>query len=99
MIRLSGARCLAISAVGVLLGWWTNLSSVSTMTQYQALSHEALLAKLAETNDGALSTSILGGLFVVAGSVIATDVLTRFFKAIWLRIEPPRAESTPRPAA
>lgn len=66
MIRLSGARCLAISA-----------------------------------NDGALSTSIVGGLFVVAGCVIATDVLTRFFKAIWLRIEPPGARGAPlgrRPA-
>jgi hypothetical protein len=101
MIRLSGPRCLAMSVVGVLFGWWANLSSTSTMTHYRGLSHEALLTELAKTNDGALSTSIIGGLVVVAAVVIATDILTRFFKAVWLRIEPrsPTTNSTPEEAA
>ena len=30
MIRLSGPRCLAMSAVGALFGWWANLDSAST---------------------------------------------------------------------
>jgi hypothetical protein len=37
----------------------------------------------------------MGGLFVVVAIVLATDALTRLFKAIWLRIEPPRHD---RPA-
>lgn len=101
MIRLSGPRCLAMSAVGVLFGWWANLSSASTMTHYRGLSHEALLTELAEANNGMLSTSIIGGLVVVTVVVIATDILTRFFRGIWLRIEPrpPRPNSTPEAAA
>jgi hypothetical protein len=95
MIRLSGARCLAISLVGALFGWWASVDDVSTMAHYRALSHDALLTELAQANDGQVSTSLMGGLFVVFGLVLLVDVLTRFFDAVWLRIEPPRAESPP----
>jgi hypothetical protein len=98
MIELSGPRCLAMSVVGVVLGWLTSLDSLSTMTHYRALSHDALLSELAEKNDGQLSTNIMGALFIVVALVIAVDVLTRFFEALWRRIEPPRPagpESTP----
>jgi hypothetical protein len=97
MIRLSGPRCLAMSAVGALFGWWANLDSASTMTHYRGLSHEALIAELARKNDGVLTTSIVGGLFVVVAVVLATDTLTRLFKAIWLRIEPPVRADRPAP--
>lgn len=95
MIRLSGARCLAISLVGALFGWWANLDDVSTMAHYRALSHDALLTELAQANDGQVSTNIMGGLFVVLTIVLLVDVLTRFFDAVWLRIEPPRGEGPP----
>jgi len=65
MIRLSGPRCLAMSVVVALFGWRAGLDSLSTLTHYRALSHDALLSELAEKNGGALSTSIMGGLFVV----------------------------------
>ena len=80
---------MAMTVAGVLLGWWSNTSGVSGMAHYQALSHEELLSELASTNDGVLSTSIMGGLFVVMGIVLTVDVLTRFFRALWHRIEPP----------
>ena len=103
MIRLSGPRCMAMTVAGVLLGWWSNTSSVTGMAHYRNLSHEELLTELASTNDGALSTSIMGGLFVVIGIVLLVDVLTRFFRALWHRIEPPGAHSadsgTPKAAA
>jgi hypothetical protein len=102
MIRLSGPRCLAMSVVGALFGWWASLDSVSTLTRYRGLSHEALLAELAEKNGGQLSTSIMGGLFVVVAIVVTVDVLTRFFKVLWNRIDPSvptRPTSTPEPAA
>lgn len=90
MIELSGARCLAMSVVGVFLGWLISLDSSSTMDHYRALSHDALLTELAKQNDGQLSTNVMGGLFVVAALVIAVDLLTRLFEALWRRIEPPR---------
>jgi hypothetical protein len=99
MIRLSGARCLAMSIVGALFGWWIGIDSESTMAHYRALSHDALLQELAERNDGQLSTNIAGGVFVVAATVIAVDVLTRFFRAVWHRIEPPRRSASRPPEA
>jgi hypothetical protein len=39
----------------------------------------------------------MGGLFVVVAVVLATDTLTRLFKAIWLRIEPPVRADRPAP--
>ena len=42
MIRLSGARCLAMSLVGALLGWWASVNDLSTMSHYRALSHDVL---------------------------------------------------------
>src|SRR4051812_4686271 len=99
MVELTGPRCLAMSVVGVLLGWLINIDSSSTMTHYRSLSHDALLSELAKQNDGQLGTSIVGALFVVAALVIAVDLLTRFFEALWRRIEPPRPadrDRTPR---
>lgn len=89
MIRLSGPRCLAMSVAGTLFGWWFNATSVADMARYRSLTHEELLTELASTNDGVLSTSIMGGLFLVVIVVLIVDVLTRFFRAIWQRIEPP----------
>jgi hypothetical protein len=37
----------------------------------------------------------MGGLFVVFAVVLLVDVLTRFFDALWLRIEPRRGEGPP----
>lgn len=88
MIRLSGARCLAMSLVGALFGWWASVDDLSIMTHYRALSHDALITELAQKNDGQVSTSMMGGLFVVVAVVVLVDVLTRFFDAVWLRIEP-----------
>jgi hypothetical protein len=51
MIELTGPRCLAMSVVGVVLGWLTSLDSSSAMAHYRALSHDALLSELAEKND------------------------------------------------
>jgi hypothetical protein len=96
MVELTGPRCLAMSVVGVVLGWLINLDTSSTMNHYRALSHDALLSELAKQNDGQLSTNIMGALFVVAAMVIAVDLLTRFFEALWRRIEPPRPAGPPR---
>jgi hypothetical protein len=89
MIRLSGPRCLAMSVVGTLFGWWAAQDNVSTMARYRELDHEALLAELASQNTGTLSTDIMGGVIVVLGVVLMVDALTRFFNAIWARIERP----------
>jgi hypothetical protein len=100
MIRLTGARCLAMSMVGALLGWWASVDDLSTMTHYRGLSHAALLTELAQTNDGRVSTSIIGGLIVVISVVLLVDVLSRFFDAVWRRIESPTSpDSTSPPAA
>jgi hypothetical protein len=88
MIRLSGARCLAMSVVGAVLGWWISLDDVSTMAHYRALTHDALMQELAQRNDGSVSSGITGGLFLVVTVVLLVDVLNRFFDAIWRRIEP-----------
>lgn len=96
MIRLTGARCLAMSAVGALLGWWSSVDDVSTMTHYRGLSHAALLTELAQKNDGRVTTSIVGGLILVVSLVLLVDVLTRFFDTVWRRIEPATShDSTP----
>lgn len=92
MIRLSGARCLAMSVAGILFGLWSNSTSIADMTLYRGLTHEALLNELASRNDSALSTSIMGGLFVVIGVVLIVDILHRFFRALWRRIEPPASQ-------
>jgi hypothetical protein len=102
MIRLSGARCLAMSLVGVLVGWWASVDDLSKMTHYRAMSHDALITELAQKNDGQVSTSIMGGLFVVVAIVVLVEVLTCFFDAVWLRIELPgrgTPNSTLPPAA
>lgn len=102
MIQLSGPRCLAMSVVGILFGWWASMNDVAVMVHYRALSHDALLSELAKKNDGSLGKGIVGALFVIAIIVIAVDVLTKFFEAIWKRIEPSRPSqpnSTPETAA
>jgi hypothetical protein len=98
MIRLSGARCLAMSVVGTLVGWWVSVDDLSTITHYRGLSHAALLTELAQKNDGRVTTSIMGGLIVVISVVVLVDVLTRFFDAVWRRIEPPTAQGSTLPA-
>ena len=60
MIRLSGVRCLAISMVGALMGWWSSVNDGTTMTHYRGLSHEALLQELAQHNDGRLAPALTG---------------------------------------
>ena len=103
MIRLSGPRCLAMSVVGALFGWWSNSSSIADMSRYRGMTHDALITELASKNDGVLSTSIMGGLFVVLTIVLMVDVLTRCFRVVWQRIEPTasrdRDSSTPQTAA
>ena len=97
MIRLSGARCLAMSVVGGLLGWWISLDEVTTMTHYRGLTHDALIQELAQRNDGNVNSSVTGGLFLVVAVVVAVDVLTRFFEAVWRRIEPDAPAGTAPP--
>jgi hypothetical protein len=89
MIRLSGPRCLAMSVTGTLFGVWINSTSATDMARYRSLSHEELLTELAASNGDVLSTSIMGGLFLVLTTVVIVDILTRVFRAVWLRIEPP----------
>lgn len=72
MIRLSGARCLAMSLVGALFGWWASVDDLSTMTHYRAMSQDALITELAQKNDGQVSTSIMGELFVVVAIVVCS---------------------------
>lgn len=79
-----------MSLVGALLGWWASVAHPSTMTHYRALSHDALMTELAQTNDGQVSTSSMSGLFLVIAIVLLVDVLSRYFDAVWLRIELPR---------
>ena len=100
MTSLSGARCLAMSLVGTFFGWWASVNDRATMAHYRALSPDALMTELTQRNGGQVSTNIMGGLFVVLTVVLLVAVLTRFFEAVWRRIELPRgANSTPPPAA
>jgi hypothetical protein len=62
MIRLSGPRCLAMSVIGALFGWWSNSSSIADKSRYSGMTPDALITELASKNDGVLSTSIMGGL-------------------------------------
>jgi hypothetical protein len=99
MTSLSRARCLAISLVGALFGWWASVDDLATMAHYRTLSHDALIAELAQQNDGQVSTGIMGGLFVVLAVVLFVDALTRFFEAVWRRIELPREPNPTLPPA
>ena len=85
MLRLSGARSLAMSIVSLGLGWWISLEDVSTLTHYKALSHDALMSELASKYDGRLSTNIAGGVFLVLVVVIGVDLLTVLFERLRAR--------------
>ena len=93
MINLSGARCLAISLAGAVLGWWIALGEPSKLAHYKSLSHDALLAELTRSHSGNIAPDLIAGVFFVGGAVIAVDVLTRFFDAVWARISPGRSLS------
>jgi hypothetical protein len=47
MIRLSGPRCLAMSVVGSLFGWWSNSSGIAAISRYRGMTHDALMTELA----------------------------------------------------
>jgi len=96
-IRLDGPRLLAISVLGALMGWISFSSQRDDVVRYKAMSHDSLIAALAQDGPSDLGTSVTGGLLMVLVLVLATDQLARFFMAVWRRIEPdPRDESAPR---
>jgi hypothetical protein len=86
MLHLSGARALAISVVGIALGWFISASEATTLAHYQSLSHDALLKELAAKYSGNVATSILGALFLSLVIVLAADLLTKLFDRIWARL-------------
>jgi len=81
LIRLSTPRLIAMLAVGFLLGWWSAHTDPATLAEYRALSHDALLTKLAERHDGDLGTNTMGAtvvIFMIVGAVeLATRVVER----------------------
>jgi hypothetical protein len=89
VLHLSGARALAISVVGIALGWFISASEASTLAHYQSLSHDALLKELTSKYETDLATSIIGALFLVLVVVLAVDLLTKLFDRIWARLGGP----------
>lgn len=86
VLHISGARALAVSVVGIALGWFISASEATTLAHYQGLSHDALMSELASKYDSKVTTSIVGALFLVLLVVIAVDLLTKLFERIWARL-------------
>ena len=82
LIRLSGPRLLAIFVFSALLGWWLSGNDATELAQLRALSHDALLIKLAQKYDGNYATNAMGALFVVLITYGGVEVLTRLFERV-----------------
>ena len=97
MLSLSGGRSLAISVMGLALGWWGTMDDATILAHYQSLSYDALIKELATKYDGRLTPNLAGGVFVVLVIVIAVDLLTKLFDRAWLRLggSPPPGEVKP----
>jgi hypothetical protein len=89
--RVIAVVLLAYACAFLLVGF-----DKEQMATYRSLSHEALLAKLANVNDGNFDESFVGGFVVIALVVLGADALTALATLVIDRISPP--ESGPRAA-
>jgi len=77
LIRLSGTRLAAMLAVSAVVAWWMSGAEAETLAGYRALSHDALLAKLAERHTTGFRENFLGAAVVVGTVVAGVDVVHR----------------------
>jgi len=77
LIRLSGTRVAAILVVSGLMAVWLVGSEAETMASYRALSHDALLAELAERHGTGFGENFMATLFAVGIVVGLVDVVDR----------------------
>jgi hypothetical protein len=94
MKRRTVARVIAL----VILAYLTALVIVAAdrdeMQKYHSLSHEALLAKLADVHDANFDTNFVGS-FIVLGIIVAcVNALTTAVEWTINRISPPPVEAT-----
>jgi hypothetical protein len=62
------------------------------MATYRSLSHEAMLAKLANYHDANFDESFFGGFVVIAIVILGTDALTALTTLVIDRISPPASD-------
>jgi hypothetical protein len=86
LIRLSGPRLLAILVLSALLAWWMSGNDATELAQLRALSHDALMIRLAQKYDGNYSTNAMGALFVVLITYGGVEMLTRLFERVAVQL-------------
>ena len=88
MNRRTAARVIAV----VLLAYATAFLLVDTdrreMAQYRTLSHEALLAKLADVHAANFDRAFAGGFIVIGIVVLGADAITALVQLVIDRISP-----------
>jgi hypothetical protein len=93
-INLSGPRSLAISVVAGLFGWLIAANDAADVVRYNTMSKDAIVAELTKKQIG-MASSLTFSLVFILGLVVAVDVLTEFFDAVWRRIGPEQGGSPP----
>jgi hypothetical protein len=76
MKRHTVARVIAVVLLSYAAAFMFVSIDKSNMAEYRSLSHEALLARLAQTNQADFSANFGVGLVAIGLAVILVDVLT-----------------------
>ena len=89
MSRRTIARVIAVLLLAYACAFLLVAFDKEEMVTYRALSHDALIAKLAEAHDGSFDTNFLAGVVIIGMVVLCADALTALVALSIDRISPP----------
>jgi hypothetical protein len=99
MKRHTVARIIAVILLSYACAFLFVSVDKSNMAEYRSLSHEALLANLAKSNQADFSANFGTGLLVLGLAVLVVDVLTALVELTINRIAPLHPPGTSAPVA
>jgi hypothetical protein len=88
MKRRTVARSISVVLLGYFFGLWLVSIDHDSMASYRSLSHDALLAVLAEKHDGDFTSNFAGGVVFIGLVVLMIDGLTALIEWIINKISP-----------
>ena len=99
MKRHTIARAIAVILLSYGAAFLFVSVDKSNMAEYRSLSHEALLANLAKSNQADFSANFGMGLLVIGLAVLLVDLLTAIVEATINRIAPLHPPGSSAPVA
>jgi hypothetical protein len=99
MKRRTIARAIAVILLSYGCAFLLVDGDRSDMVQYRSLSHEALLANLAQSHEADFSSSFGESLLVIGLAVLLVEAMAACLELAINRIAPPHPAGAPEPVA